>query len=452
MKCVVFIPGIMGSELRDPSSGKRVWPPSVLQMIRKSVNVDDLLAPNLEAIRPISSVAGFYSVYRSLLQDIETCGYQLEGSERRFIAFAYDWRRPNEETAQRLSNRLDQESDVDEFVFIGHSMGGLVARHCLESGLFNQQAWFPKVTQLITMGTPHNGAPTALKQVSGLGTSLGLTAKNVKMLSADERYPSAYQLVPPSGSAMVLRNAKRHELPEKIEPFATDIVDQYSLSESNMASSNRFWSSLNIERRPEFITYFSFVGSAHKTLYRLDWDGRDLIERDALDSGDGTVPTASCLNVDIPHSFSQKKHVSVFADRTVRTQLFKMLGAQEGVRPHSASGAVDMSSTTAMGLSTDKEEYFSQDTMEIVVSYAMPQTNPRCRLQIVQINPEVTGPVTQDLDVMGDPISVRFDGVNVSNFKFNLELNLPSGVYELRAAGDMDDPEPTFFMVSEDHI
>jgi hypothetical protein len=216
-----------------------------------------------------------------------------------------------------------------------------------------------------------------------------------------------------------------------------------------VASSNRFWSALDVTRRPEFIDYFSFVGSAHKTLYRLDWDGRDLTDREANDSGDGTVPTVSCLDAEIPHSFSQKKHITIFADRNVRTQLYKMLGAEEGVRPHSASGNVDMMSVTAMGMSTDKEEYLQQDIMEVAVSYAMPQSNPRCRMQIVQINPDVSDSVPQDLEMMGEPISVRFEGANVSNFKFTLELDLPAGVYELRAAGEMDDPEPTFFMVVE---
>lgn len=451
MKAVVFIPGIMGSELRSSISGKRVWPPSLLEIITKTANVDDLLEPDVEATRPISAVAGFYSVYRSLLRDIEACGYQLDGSERRFIPFAYDWRQSNEDTAQQLSDRLNQESDLDEIVLIGHSMGGLVARYSLESGRFNEQVWFPKVSQLITLGTPHNGAPEALKQVSGFGANLGLRGKQLKRLAADERYPSAYQLVPPNGTSMVLRQASRHKLPKLIEPFEAGIVARFSLNQNNIDASSRFWSSLNMNAQPESVDYFSFVGSAHKTLYRLDWNGRDFLQRESNDSGDGTVPTASCLNVAIPHSFSRKKHVSVFADRNVRIQLYKMLGAEEGVRPHSASGEVDMMSTTAMGMSTDKEEYLPTDAMEVAVSYATAQTDPRCRFQIAQVNIDTLDntPTKDNMILMGEPISVRFEGANVSNFKFNLELDLPTGMYELQSSADMDDPERIFFMVSD---
>lgn len=452
MKALVFIPGIMGSELRRQADGKRVWPPSLIDIITKSANVDELLEPDLEVTQPISSVAGFYSVYRSLLRDLNTCGYTVDGLERRLIAFAYDWRQSNELTAQLLSERLEQESNLEEIVFLGHSMGGLIARFCLESGRFNEQPWFTKVSQLITLGTPHKGAPSALKQVSGLGANLGLSAANVQKLASDSRYPSAYQLVPPSGTSMLLGSANRHKLPTIVEPFAAAIIDQYSLNQTNVESANRFWSALNVADKPTSVNYFSFVGSSHKTLYRLDWDGRTLLQRESRDSGDGTVPTVSCLDASIPHSFSQKKHVSIFSDRNVRTQLYKMLGAEADVKPHSAKGEVDMMSTTAMGMSTDKEEYRPQDMMEIAVSYASPQTNPRCNFQIAQVNPDdVDASMSaESMTLMGEPIAARFESANVSNFKFTMAIDLPAGAYELQTSADIDDPERTFFMVADD--
>lgn len=456
MKALVFIPGIMGSELRNKESGDKVWPPGLIDIITKKADVDALLEPNLEATRPISAVAGFYSVYRSLLRDIEACGYQMNGVEKRFISFAYDWRQSNEITAQKLSERLSQETDIDEFVFLGHSMGGLIARFCMESGQFDDRSWFSKVSQVITLGTPHNGAPAALQQVAGLDANLGLSAENIKRLASDNRYPSAYQLVPPSGASMVLHQTKRNQVPSAIDAFDKEIIEQFSLNATNIESANNFWEQLDISKRPGSVSYFSFVGSAQKTLYRLDWNGRELLPQESRDSGDGTVPTASCLDVSIPHAFSQKKHASVFADRNVRMQLYKMLGADSGVQPHSASGQVDIQSTTAMGMSTDREEYASSDTMEIAVSYAMAQNNPRCHFQISQllipplnddssdaINPENTRP-------MGEPMSVRFEGMNVREFKFNVKVDLPTGFYELQASAEMDDPERTFFMVTED--
>ncbi|PCK07078.1 MAG: hypothetical protein COA42_16060, partial [Alteromonadaceae bacterium] len=79
MKCVVFLPGIMGSELRHSETNKRIWPPSLGALVTKSVKAEDLLDENLVATKLIESVTPFYSVYRSILRDIKTCGYSLNG-------------------------------------------------------------------------------------------------------------------------------------------------------------------------------------------------------------------------------------------------------------------------------------------------------------------------------------------------------------------------------------
>jgi pimeloyl-ACP methyl ester carboxylesterase len=48
---------------------------------------------------------------------------------------------------------------VDELVLIGHSMGGLVARSACHAGEHGGHAWRRRLGALITLGTPHHGAP-----------------------------------------------------------------------------------------------------------------------------------------------------------------------------------------------------------------------------------------------------------------------------------------------------
>ena len=48
---------------------------------------------------------------------------------------------------------------IEEFVIIGHSMGGLVARSAWELGRARGDAWPGRVTKMIFLGTPHHGAP-----------------------------------------------------------------------------------------------------------------------------------------------------------------------------------------------------------------------------------------------------------------------------------------------------
>jgi len=450
MKCVVFVPGIMGSELRQADTNKRVWPPSLSALVAKSVNAETLLDEDLVATRPIESVTPFYSVYRSILRDIEACGYSIDGSERRFIPFAYDWRQANERSARLLAERLAQQEVFDEIVLIGHSMGGLVLRYLIESGEFNEQPWFENISQLITLGTPHSGATEALKQVAGLMSNLGMSASNVKTLVSDPRYPSAYQLIAPSGSAMTLRAPANGRLPDIFDPFDRAIVSRYDLQTSNIEASKAFWSKLSSSKRPAKIKYFSFVGAAHKTLSRLEWTGTDLRDLESSDSGDGTVPISSSVNTSIPHSFSQKKHASIFSDRKLRAELFRMLGAPLGVVPHTMSDAAigaEMAASDVMGISTDREEYSPVDSLEIVVSFVKPQTNPRCRFQLMAIDPDSES--GDQFEEIGETISINFQGVSLENFKFSISIDLVPGVYELLAAGQVDDPERTFFVVAE---
>ena len=48
---------------------------------------------------------------------------------------------------------------VTDFVIIGHSMGGLVARSACDYGAAVHQAWPARLDKLVFLGTPHHGAP-----------------------------------------------------------------------------------------------------------------------------------------------------------------------------------------------------------------------------------------------------------------------------------------------------
>ncbi len=48
---------------------------------------------------------------------------------------------------------------VQELVILGHSMGGLVSRSACHHAVQTNQSWTKKVSRLICLGTPHEGAP-----------------------------------------------------------------------------------------------------------------------------------------------------------------------------------------------------------------------------------------------------------------------------------------------------
>lgn len=59
-----------------------------------------------------------------------------------------------------------------DLVLVGHSMGGLVARSACHAGTLAGHTWPARVRHLITLGTPHTGAPLE-KAVHALAWALG---------------------------------------------------------------------------------------------------------------------------------------------------------------------------------------------------------------------------------------------------------------------------------------
>jgi pimeloyl-ACP methyl ester carboxylesterase len=82
--------------------------------------------------------------------------------------------------AQQLAALLTQLAraapQVREWVLIGHSMGGLIARAALALARSERQAWAARSPMLICLGSPHQGAP--LEKIGHL-TSAALGLSNV---------------------------------------------------------------------------------------------------------------------------------------------------------------------------------------------------------------------------------------------------------------------------------
>ncbi|GHA08111.1 hypothetical protein GCM10008090_17430 [Arenicella chitinivorans] len=448
MKTLVFVPGIMGSELRNQQTNTRVWPPTLTQIVTKSLRAEALLDPHLAPVKPIANIARFYPVYGSLQRDLESCGYSLNGvTGKRLILFAYDWRQDNAVSAERLAEQLDQLTSEDEIVLLAHSMGGLICRYLIESGDYSTRPWFERITQLITMGTPHYGAASALKMVAGLADNVGIKKDQLKQLVDDPRYAAAYQLVAAAGSGMTVSAGLRHKIAKNLDPFDQRIVAAYRLSEQNILTARRFWSALDLANRPDHIGYFSVLGSAHRTLSRMEWNGRELREVQSKSSGDGTVPITGAQLYSVPHSFSQKNHTSIFTDRAIRFELYKMLGAPAHVVPQAATDTVLVGASDAVGLSIDRTEYAPRDTVEIGLSFTQPRENLRCTLQIMRL--DMDSEAGSHAYPAMPPIQLKIDQAQVEQVRFEVVTELSPGVYELVCSTAVDDPQRTMFTVAD---
>ena len=94
-----------------------------------------------------------FHTYDDLINTFVLNGF-VEGET--IFPLAYEWRLSNELTAVQLRNKISEIQAIcecDKVDIIAHSMGGLVARQYIQSGLYGDD-----VDQLIFLGTPHLGS------------------------------------------------------------------------------------------------------------------------------------------------------------------------------------------------------------------------------------------------------------------------------------------------------
>lgn len=210
---VVFVPGITGSSLIGVA-GTNVWPVEVALAPNNAVAILSQLG--IQAGVPILSAgtsSNPHPVYAPFVDYFtNTLGFQYVTQNQPLpdtrgnvlIGYGYDWRQPNQSTAQLLASYLQQKVVPTypgaQLWLVAHSMGGLVCRYILEA----IEPAGVTVQGLITLGTPHLGAPLALSAITdeanlGFFLSPAIIAGVVDM----PKYPSAFQLLPPPQQTFV---------------------------------------------------------------------------------------------------------------------------------------------------------------------------------------------------------------------------------------------------------
>ena len=267
IRWVVLVPGIMGTSLI--LDGKEIWPPSAWEVVMGYHDIDKLMDDQVEVGQIIEKV-WIKSIYRTLLDDLVACGYSERDTERRLIPHPYDWRRSNELAAAGLVARLDAEVEAvglpDDITLVGHSMGGLVIRTSVRGRRAKSKPWFGQCRRLITLGTPHTGAPLSLWRMTGHEKMLGVSAGDIALLGADPRFPSMYELAGPPNTAFVVDQPMRGEVPTAIDRFDADLVAALGLPARTSrwpTCSGPTWTSLG-DRRTSPTS--SSAAAAHETL------------------------------------------------------------------------------------------------------------------------------------------------------------------------------------------
>jgi pimeloyl-ACP methyl ester carboxylesterase len=89
----------------------------------------------------------------------EPYGSRLPGRTPLYVR--YNTGRHVSENGASLDALLEALPDCDDIALVGHSMGGLVARSACWQGAQRGAAWTRRVRHVVSLGTPHTGAPLA---------------------------------------------------------------------------------------------------------------------------------------------------------------------------------------------------------------------------------------------------------------------------------------------------
>lgn len=337
---VVFIPGILGSKLKDPVTGNVIWgvdPKPSLQPLMVTPGGPEAKAEILD-IYPTGITR--QDVYGQ--SEIELAA--VIGGRAQVEEFPYDWRQDLNQITDRLETEYFRGLWRDRLkgkrlIIVAHSMGGLVAwnwkNRYYQQGNYEFEWW-----RLILLGSPLRGSCEILRMLlTGYRPTPGasiLESAVYSLLFSDLKpavftFPSAFQLLPLLGnpdsrtSCLILKtqtgeHPQNHFSPKVWEKFLFPLLKggwpqppiwkELKLSEQDF--SKRLSSMLdnardfreNLDRNltegklSNRVVYF--YSNEHPTTAQVFIDvGNKRIEEDSrgiLNSGDGRVLEESATN------------------------------------------------------------------------------------------------------------------------------------------------------------
>ena len=188
---VVFVPGMMGSELWVGDT--RIWPnpklifnqpdlykyPGDPGIVARGILQEVVIVPNLVKLEQYSRLGDY------LVQDL---GYE-RGKD--FFEFAYDWRQDIRQSARQLGQFIEKLNARAPIKLIGHSLGTLVSRYYVE-----RLGGKDRVERLILMGGPHLGTPVGVTNIMFGPNVLPFGLLGEKLRHVVATLPSAYQFLP----------------------------------------------------------------------------------------------------------------------------------------------------------------------------------------------------------------------------------------------------------------
>lgn len=436
MKCVVLVPGIMGTRLSTPA-GEEVWPPTVSEVVLGYKRKDKLLRADLvvgDIVREVSC----FGVYKPLIATLSAIGFKETGAGDRLHIFAYDWRRDLEHLADQLAAKIEAVAaqGATSITIVAHSMGGLVSRLVLESGKFSSRPWFAKIDGLLALGTPHLGAPLALARVLGMDSAMGISGSDFRAIAADRRYPSGYQLLPAPGENACW-DIKTGSRLRPLDIYDPGVAVPLGLDPVLVDRARWVHETLRAGTPPAHVRYFYFAGTGHETATRVNVGSSQKVVTRQQDAGDGTVPMWSALPRSGQKQLVVGEHSKFFTETAFKAVFYRLFGAAYSAPP---------TSLTAAGgtLSVQRITLLKTEVVELLLIPGAPAVTIEGNVIL-----ERTGNGAANFAPAGAQIPVSYSGPPTPSLRLHIGPIVQAGAYRIRFEGTPVVTEPVMFAVTD---
>ncbi len=344
---VVFVPGTTASEItlnvNRVYGTTEVWPDiiglgsSAADQVREAAYalaledssktatigdiVDNFPTSPTTSIPCYASLKAFFTNPGNF-KDNEAFTYDYYGSSNQwtapppsklFYAVPYDWRQDNTTSGSLLNDAL---KDLDtqysanggeyDLYLMAHSNGGLVSRYLLESIKPTTSNWWSNLKMLITLATPHLGAPLAWSAITGqMDPNKPVIEIFLQSIVDNNAFPSTFELLPPKGLNFIYdasgagqdiyaaANAGSGQLYTDMETCKVNM--------QNLSTASTFFNSLSPDLKNLTVPYYFYYGTGRPTLspqenpafLYIPKQGKpdEIFQRQAV--GDGVVPATS---------------------------------------------------------------------------------------------------------------------------------------------------------------
>jgi len=309
---VVFIPGLMGSELWQGS--ERIWPN--VKVLFKNPEIFRYSEDEPSPLEPRGIVDEVVIVPNLIKQDqynrlgdymVEDLGYERGVN---FFEFAYDWRQDVRRSARQLAETIDSLQLDQPVTIIAHSLGTLVTRYYV-----TRLGGARKVERVMLMGGPHTGTPKALMGLLVAPEILpfGLMGERFRQVSLS--FYTSYQILPTydltvDSSGTKINFLKEESwLPEAYRPL--------------LRAAREFRKELET---PMNVPAISIFGYGIKTITELSmiWEGEGMFRNPVFRQqplGDSSIPERSAVLEGSEIHPVQQYHGSLFVDNDVKMRL-----------------------------------------------------------------------------------------------------------------------------------